>query len=526
MTSAPWGYDIFLSHNHVDKEWVRALADRLADCDFNGRALRPWLDQHFLDPGSLGSNDELTSAIDRSRFLGLVLSPEAVASPWVELELQHFLKSRDAASVIAMLLRDCSLPAELQRVPLIDFRNGDGAFDALLSPLAPRTEVTLADVETAVDAAFQEVEESDPGGFFAEPTPERDAFLQALLRHDIADAAGEGLAVRAFLRAAERLLGAYAEGSPAAYNLKMLLGECLAVAFHRTTRYRQVAQRYLDLAAGRPEEPPILLFVVARAMSKLAEIDSRLVDSSAVLRALSQLDAMDVNNEVGAIQILFGRVAAKLRDTPAGELLIKRLTERGRASRIAAAGAMSPSAGSGPVFYLSELQQLSGARPAAAAAPPSRRLLGELFGLDLRQDESVVRAVQNARAELQAAYPKIDLPYGLLWGIRQERIDDADTNNAPFTGTVIQVSLKNMIDQSARADVSTVAWLTEPRIVDALFDGCGALLVLEQEHDSPQLRRLRDRSVPFAALPPEAMARLQDGDHVLVDSGFLRIMKK
>lgn len=38
------GYDVFISHNHANKDWIHKLSGRLADVDYNGRALRPWLD--------------------------------------------------------------------------------------------------------------------------------------------------------------------------------------------------------------------------------------------------------------------------------------------------------------------------------------------------------------------------------------------------------------------------------------------------------------------------------------------------
>ena len=67
--SARYFYDIFISHNRADKAWVRTLADRLAVERLHGRALRPWLDEKFLDPGGLASEAELTTAIDRSRLV-------------------------------------------------------------------------------------------------------------------------------------------------------------------------------------------------------------------------------------------------------------------------------------------------------------------------------------------------------------------------------------------------------------------------------------------------------------------------
>ena len=77
---------------------------------------------------------------------------------------------------------------------------------------------------------------------------------------------------------------------PAAYNMKMCLGECLAVAVHRHVRYRQVAQRYLDLETVDTEDP-VLAFVVARAYSKVAEIDPAFIDLGTLLRVAMRLDA-------------------------------------------------------------------------------------------------------------------------------------------------------------------------------------------------------------------------------------------
>ena len=70
-----YGYDLFLSHNRADKDWVRKLATRLADHTYNGRALRPWLDEQVLDPGEDVREAELTTALDRSRLFVIVLSP-------------------------------------------------------------------------------------------------------------------------------------------------------------------------------------------------------------------------------------------------------------------------------------------------------------------------------------------------------------------------------------------------------------------------------------------------------------------
>jgi hypothetical protein len=273
----------------------------------------------------------------------------------------------------------------------------------------------------------------------------------------------------------------------------------------------------------------VLLFVVARAYSKLAELDLRLIDLSTLLRASVQLDAKtSISNEEEAIEVLLARTIGKVRGKPAGELLIKTLCERGRSSRVIAAGAIALCyKRSEPVFYLSELEQLHKLAPdqsALANTPPSRRLLGELFGLDLDQDQSVESAVRLAKQDLQQDFPGIDFPYGLFWGL-QKRPGVSNLHNAPFTGAIVKATVSNMVELIERLDVASVACLTEPRIVDALFHNCGALLILQQDADSQQCRRLRDRGVPFGMLDPQAFAELSDGDCVVVDREHMSVMK-
>jgi hypothetical protein len=74
-------------------------------------------------------------------------------------------------------------------------------------------------------------------------------------------------------------------------------------------------------------------------------------------------------------------------------------------------------------------------------------------------------------------------------------------------------------------NASHVVCLTEPRIVDALFERAGALLVPTQDEGSAQCRRLIGRDVPFAMLEADRMAELQDGDQIEIEAGLTRIVK-
>ena len=519
----PNGYDIFISHNRADKDWVRELSSRLSAEEYNGRYLRPWLDEKFLDPGELSQLSELTTAMDRSRTLAIVLSADSVASDWVQFELDYFLEERHLDEIISILKAPCAVPKVLGDQPPINFMDPEkfeDRFNELVADLCPPGELGVKDVHQRIDLAWERAVEADQGGLDPDPTPERDALLAELTCYDIGHPATEGLAIATFLRAAGHLKRLNQSHHGAVYNLKMLLGECLAVALLRDPRYRQVAQRLID--REDPVDPdPLLSFVVVRASSKLAELDPSLVDLSVLLRVAANLDTeQHLTNQKGVVAMLLGRVAGKVRGTDVGDLMIQTLSEGGTAGRIAAIGGITIGEESAPsVFFVSELEakHLERQGPAAGSAfPPSRKLQALLFGIDLHQEDEVRRRLEIAKKDLERDFDITDLPYGYTW-FEQRNLPPADhPHKAPFIGTVEKVCTADMEEAAGRLDVSNVVCFTELRVVDALFDKCGALILPLQDPESPQCRRLRSRGVPFAMLDDERMADLSNGDQIMV----------
>lgn len=527
----PNGYDIFLSHNRADKQWVRELARRLAAIEYNGRPLRPWLDEQVIDPGPLSDEQELTSALDRSRFLGLVLSPGAVASPWVELEIVHFLGDRRLGEVLCLLRQSCQVPPKVADAPLADFRD-DGEFEArfgeLVETLCPPGEAAPEQVVRRVDEAWEKAVEVDPGGMWPDPTPEREAVLAELQRHDIDSAAGEGLALTAFRRAAELLLELRAAGDDKSYNMKMLLAECLALGLLDSPRYRQVLQRLLELEDPTVEDP-VLHYVAVRVFSKLAELDLALIDLSVLWRVAARLDAGDkVTGRQSEIGSLVGRTLGKLRGADPPDFLVKRLATGGAVSRIAAAAAISTSEGAArSAFFTRAMAELAGGDGGDAVEklpPPLKRHLGELEGLDLDDDPAVVRALRVAKDDLARFYGISERYYGWSWFERRHDLA-GEPHLAPFLGTAVRATTANMVELAGRVDRSHVVCFTEPRVVDALFDGCGAVLLPEQAPDSPQCTRMRGRSIPFAMVDAATMAEIEDGQLVAVDERRLESLR-
>ncbi len=521
MTDITLSYDIFLSYNHADRDFVRRLARDLASLEFNGRHLRPWLDESMLNPGELAAPGELTSAIERSRFFGLVASPNAMQSKYVGLERDCFIKQRGVDDLLVMLRRECELDPSLAGLTSLDFCSDDAypsAFSELAKELCPSGESTVESIRGEVDACFDEVQLSDPGGSDPGATPERDALGAVLTRFDVTELEVEGLAVTAFDQTAKRLL--VAANTPSEYNCKMLVGECLAAAMRRTPGSSRIAQHLLSLAEEEGAGA-LLLFVIARAYSKLAEHAAQAIDTSVILRTCMQLDTLLVAGpDERATRAMLARATGKLRDDPPGEFLIKMLCEGGPSSRRVAAGAIAlDTRPARSVAYLSEFE-LTGADDSVEGpcTPPSQRLIGELSGLAPDPRSELFREVELAKSELGKLFPGIEFPYGHLWGIRRG-VPTLHAHSAPFLGAVIKATVANMEQRASDAGPTTLGCLTEPRVVDVLFERCSALLIPVQDPDSPQCRRLRDRGTPFAMLEDEAMEQIEDGDHIAVFEG-------
>lgn len=128
-------HDLFLSHNNADKPWAERLASAV-EADSSGPRLKVFFDKWDIPPGG-DIPLELEKALQSSRYVGLVLSPEALASDWVSLERSTAIyKDPQARSqhLIPLLRKTCDIPAMLARISYIDFRR-EQDFDAGLSQL-------------------------------------------------------------------------------------------------------------------------------------------------------------------------------------------------------------------------------------------------------------------------------------------------------------------------------------------------------------------------------------------------------
>ena len=117
------GSDVFLSHNSIDKDWVIELKNNL-QC----YGISVWLDKDEIRPGDLFAKT-LEEGLASSRAVALIVSPEAVASGWVEAEYYRALSlvnnQLSSLRLIPVILRDAPLPGFAKDRNWVDFRDKD-----------------------------------------------------------------------------------------------------------------------------------------------------------------------------------------------------------------------------------------------------------------------------------------------------------------------------------------------------------------------------------------------------------------
>jgi hypothetical protein len=115
----PSGSDIFLCHSSVDKDFVRRLSGHLTRL-----GVRVWLDEWQVLPGQ-SLHDSIGSGLADCKYVGVVISPDSVASDWCKKELHQALAQERIRpdSVVPLLWREADMPPFLLDKVYVDFRN-------------------------------------------------------------------------------------------------------------------------------------------------------------------------------------------------------------------------------------------------------------------------------------------------------------------------------------------------------------------------------------------------------------------
>jgi len=108
---------VFISYSRMDIAFVEKLVS-----DLKETGLDVWYDLSGLD-GGVRWRIEIEKAIQESQFVLVVLSPDSVASEWVERE--YLFSSKHGKKIIPLFYRPCDLPMYYLNVQYIDVQGAN-----------------------------------------------------------------------------------------------------------------------------------------------------------------------------------------------------------------------------------------------------------------------------------------------------------------------------------------------------------------------------------------------------------------
>lgn len=136
---------VFLSHNHADKPFVRRLA-----ADLDNQGIPFWLDEAEIKVGE-SLIEKIRTGIDKVDFVAVVLSPNSIASPWVQREVDVAMNQEIAGrrvKVLPLMYRTCELPGFLLGKRYADFTD-DSRYPAALEDLVRSLGVVFSKIAFA-----------------------------------------------------------------------------------------------------------------------------------------------------------------------------------------------------------------------------------------------------------------------------------------------------------------------------------------------------------------------------------------
>jgi len=130
---------IFLCHSSEDKPIVRPIAQELTI-----RGSQVWLDEAEILVGD-SILEKIQDGIERSDYLGIVLSKKSVESVWVKKEVEAGLileiEAREA-KVIPILIEECRIPLFLKSKKYADMTSPE-LYDNAIEDIAKRLKANL-----------------------------------------------------------------------------------------------------------------------------------------------------------------------------------------------------------------------------------------------------------------------------------------------------------------------------------------------------------------------------------------------
>jgi WD40 repeat protein len=275
---------IFISHSHKDNGFGLTLVQDLRQALGDDNAV--WYDAK----GGLHGGDNWWTRIKeelraRSVFM-VILSPDALASPWVidEIDLAWHHKNAEGKRIIPILYRTCTVPDDLALRHVVSFiapKGYEEAFNELLTalelPVGMETKGALGKPDDAAEELVQQmipqIQASFARGNWSDVIQKAGLLIQQVpsaVTHDIYSLQGIAyLRLHDYEHADNALNSALALVSDGEARLKLLHEHVHVLSF--LERWKEVLQHASE-ALGLLPKDPYWLTIRAEALDRLAEL--------------------------------------------------------------------------------------------------------------------------------------------------------------------------------------------------------------------------------------------------------------
>ncbi|EOQ90720.1 TIR domain protein [Leptospira yanagawae serovar Saopaulo str. Sao Paulo = ATCC 700523] len=158
---------VFLSHNSIDRPFVRMLAERLSN-----DGILVWLDEAEINIGD-SLIERISSGIEEMDFVAAIISQNSITSPWVQKEISLAMNKEikgKKVAVLPILIDNSKLPASIADKLYADFTDPtkfDDSYQNLIraiknhrlknKPVEPKEAKTDKPIQKTILEAFNDI---------------------------------------------------------------------------------------------------------------------------------------------------------------------------------------------------------------------------------------------------------------------------------------------------------------------------------------------------------------------------------
>jgi hypothetical protein len=508
-------FDFFISHSSKDDEWVGKLVEALEE-KTKENPLFIWYDENNLSPGDF-ILQKIEDGIVNSKHIGVVLTPDSVASDWVRFERMIFQTADPLGrqkKLIPLLLKDCEIPISLKAIKQIDFRNEQNfaeGVDQLLCVLQ-RPIVQEPKWKEEIEGLIQNAKIFNPNtGKYIYQLKNQDStqiyqWIESLNKDDSHQ--------RNEIEQIIFDLLAYDD-----YLLTMTVSEFVASLVLTSTAYNWLISKMIGATDWN------VIMAGVRTYSKLAEIDEDLVDISELIKLSLRLDSkpmLSSTEKTASIHLI--RTIGKINRHANGESIIRYLSTKGPISKEIAANSIAfDFSNNGPMFMTNLLKGKS--NRVIESVPPTKEQLAILIALSQDSNFAVWTCAVDVINQVKETW-NVEIDRSSVKKNRKEISTGGSVHfsqRAPFSGFLRRANSTNQFEIQENLSLGTVVLIETDQALEFLFRDASGIIVDLEARLSHRSLRLMNLGTPHASIDQKFLKDIPDGTFISVNENSFEL---